>query len=226
MQDALTQLGNWGRILDVGCGSKGGLASYVPVSTVGLDLWFNVGRIRSHPRVTPVVGSGLALPLPTCSCDVVLCMDTLEHLASQERPVLMDELFRVVSADGLVIVGAPCGPEARAAEQRINQRYRASTGQDHPWLVEHLANEPLTAESLRMMVLDAAQRRDNCGIVDRTWRVAMIPNSNLALWERFQRERWLRHVHRLVYGPLWPLLRDRHELPVYRQVCIAYSRAQ
>ena len=55
-------LGGRGVILDVGCGSKGGVTSYLPLRTVGVDLAFNVGRIRRHPAVTPVVGSGLALP--------------------------------------------------------------------------------------------------------------------------------------------------------------------
>ena len=75
--------------LDVGCGSKGGVTSYVPVRTVGVDLAFNVGRIRRHPAVTPVVGSGLALPVADASVDVALCMDTLEHLSPAERTQLM-----------------------------------------------------------------------------------------------------------------------------------------
>ncbi|MCB0240850.1 MAG: hypothetical protein KDH08_19925, partial [Anaerolineae bacterium] len=35
-------------ILDVGCGSKGGVTSYVPVRTVGVDLSFNEARVRRH----------------------------------------------------------------------------------------------------------------------------------------------------------------------------------
>ncbi len=118
--------------LDVGCGSKGGVTSYVPVRTVGVDLAFNVGRIRRHPAVTPVVGSGLALPVANASVDVALCMDTLEHLSPAERMQLVAELFRVVAGDGLVIAGAPCGAEARQVEQAVNARYRQRTGREHP----------------------------------------------------------------------------------------------
>ena len=202
------------RILDVGCGSKGGLTSYAPVRTVGVDLSFNVGRIRRHPRVTPVVGSGLALPVGDGTFDVVLCMDTLEHLAPAERTRLVEELFRAVQPAGLVICGAPCGPQARAAEERLNAEFRARSGRDHPWLAEHLAYEPLSRDGLRDLMAGAAARRLPKYSLD------LVGNTNLALWERLQRERLLRHLHRPLYRPLWPLLRDRHRPPVYRQVCI------
>jgi SAM-dependent methyltransferase len=204
------------RVLDVGCGSKGGVTSYVDIETVGVDLSFNVVRVARHPRVKPVVGSGLALPVADRAFDMVLCMDTLEHLAPQERRQLASELFRAVREDGMVIAGAPCGPEGRAAELRINERYRARHGRDHPWLGEHLAHPPLTAESLRALMAGAASRFQG------NFDLMLAGNTNLELWQRLQSQGALRHLHRLLYRPLWPWMRDRHEAPVYRQVCVVW----
>jgi SAM-dependent methyltransferase len=204
------------RILDVGCGSKGGVTSYVDVRTVGVDVSFNVERVARHPRVTPVIGSGLALPVMDGAFDAAVCMDTLEHLSSEERVQLAGELFRAVRGGGLVIAGAPCGREGRAAEVRINATYRARHGRDHPWLEEHLAYGPLSAEGLRELMMGAVAERHGA------FRVALYPNTNLGLWERLQGETALRHVHRLLVRPLWPLIRTRHETPVYRQVCVVW----
>jgi SAM-dependent methyltransferase len=202
------------RILDVGCGSHGGLTSYAPLRTIGIDLYFNVGRIRRHPQVTPVLGSGLALPVANASFDAVVCLDTLEHLDSEAREALVTELFRVVRDDGLVIAGAPCGAAARSAEERVNAAYRGRTGQDHPWLIEHLSNELLTPEMIRDLMAETASHRYI------HYELELVPNTNLVLWELLQRERWLSHLHRLVYRPLWPLIRDCHEPPVYRHICL------
>lgn len=202
------------RVLDVGCGSKGGVTSYVDVWTVGVDLSFNVERVARHPRVRPVVGSGLALPVADRAFHAVLCMDTLEHLAPEERAQLTSELFRAVRDDGVVIAGAPCGLEARAVEAGINECYRARHGRDHPWLGEHLAHPPLTPEGLREMVAKAASQYHG------DFDLMLVPNTNLELWQRLQSQGARRHLHRLLYRPLWPWLRDRHEDPVYRQVCV------
>lgn len=205
-------------ILDVGCGSKGGVTSYLPVRTMGIDLAFNVGRLRRHPAVVPVLGSGLALPLAGASIVITLCMDTLEHLSPDDRTQLVAELFRVSADDGIVIVGAPCGVEARHVEEAVNARYRQRTGREHPWLAEHLEHEPLTPQGLVELIGSAASQRF------QQFDLELVPNTNLTLWRRLQEQDRLQHVHRLIFRPLWPFIRDRHEPPTYRQVCIVRGR--
>ena len=201
-------------ILDVGCGSKGGVTSYVPVRTVGVDLSFNETRIRRHPAVTPVVGSALRLPVADGAVDVALCMDTLEHLSPLQREMLIGELFRVTRLGGMVIAGAPCGLKARAAEQVASARYQGRTGREHPWLAEHLMYPPMTPDGLRGMMADAAGRRFG------RHELRMVANTNLQLWQLLQEQGSLRHLHRALFRPWWPYLREKHDLPVYRQVCI------
>lgn len=201
-------------ILDVGCGSKGGVTSYVPVRTVGVDLSFNVARIRRHPAVTPVVGSALQLPVADGVVDAALCMDTLEHLSPPQRATLIGELFRVTRPGGMVIAGAPCGLKARVAEQVASARYQGRTGREHPWLAEHLMYPPLTPDGLHALLADAAGRR-----FDR-FELRLVANTNLQLWQLLQEQGALRHLHRALFRPWWPYLRGQHARPVYRQVCI------
>lgn len=207
-------------ILDVGCGSKGGVTSYVPVTTVGVDLSFNEARVRRHPAVTPVVGSALRLPVADASVDVALCMDTLEHLSPPEREVLITELFRVARPAGLVIAGAPCGIDARAAEQVVSDRYQNRSGREHPWLAEHLMYAPMTPDRLSDMMADAAGRRF------QRYDLRMVANTNLQLWQLLQEQGALRHLHRALFRPWWPFVRAQHDPPVYRQVCIVRDMTQ
>lgn len=209
-----------GLILDVGCGSKGGVTSYVPVRTVGVDLSFNEARVRRHPAVTPVVGSALRLPVADASVDVALCMDTLEHLSPPQRETLVAELFRVVRPTGLVIAGAPCGLKARAAEQVASARYQGRTGREHPWLAEHLMYPPMTTDGMRAMLADAAARRFV------RYELRMTPNTNLQLWQLLQEQGALQHLHRPLFRPWWPYLRLQHDPPVYRHVCIVRDATQ
>ena len=208
-------------ILDVGCGSKGGVTSYVPVRTVGVDLSFNEARVRRHLGVTPVVGSALQLPVADASVDVALCMDTLEHLSPPARETLIAELFRVTRSSGLVIAGAPCGEDARAVEQVVSDRYQNRTGREHPWLAEHLMYPPMTPEGLRSIMATAAAR------CFRRYELRMVDNTNLQLWQLLQEQgRLLQLLHRLLFRPWWPIVRIQHDPPVYRQVCIVRSMTQ
>ena len=73
----------------------------------------------------------------------------------------------------------------------------------------------MTPQSLSELMASAASRRFH------RFDLELVPNTNLALWQRLQEQGLLRHVHRLIFEPLWPFLRDRHEPPTYRQVCIS-----
>jgi hypothetical protein len=141
-------------------------------------------------------------------------MDTLEHIAPPDRPTLLDELFRAVCSGGTVIVGAPCGEAARTAEQAIAARYQQRTGRPHPWLAEHLLYPPMTPFSLRALVAEAAARR-----FDR-FELQMVANTSLRLWQALQDLAALRHLHRILFRPCWLYLRQLHDPPAYRQVCI------
>jgi SAM-dependent methyltransferase len=69
-----------------------------------------------------VCGAASALPLAYGSFDFVVCSDLLEHVSEQIHTLVLDELFRIARDDGTVIVGAPCGVEARRCGAAANRR--------------------------------------------------------------------------------------------------------
>lgn len=211
----LTLHGQALRICDVGCGSKGGLSTYVRLPVVGVDLAFDPDDAHRFQLCSPVVGSGHALPFATASFHVVVCVDVLEHVPAERRPGIIDELFRVAGEHGQILVGAPCGAAIREMEIRQNERYRQRTGGDHPWLGEHLANEVLACEQMQEWLASAAGDRFG------RYSVTAIPNMGLRAW-RIVSAMWqhplLMHVQRALFQPWVRWLRRCSGPPSYRWI--------
>ncbi|MCX6032305.1 MAG: class I SAM-dependent methyltransferase [Chloroflexi bacterium] len=194
------------RILDVGCGSKGGVTAYLHRPACGVDLTFDLERVRYHPLLTPVAASGAALPLADGAMDAVLCLDVLEHLAPANRRGVLAEMARVVRDDGLLAVGVPCSAATRRVEEQLAAEFQRRTGRVHPKLGEHLEHPELSYEELRLLVQEAARARFGC------FRLWIVPNTNLRVWLALHRLSDLgrplpgvTHVHRLLFQPLYPL---------------------
>jgi SAM-dependent methyltransferase len=99
------------RVLDAGCGAGYGaamLAAAGAASVVGLDRAASVlqeARPRLGDDVELVEGDVEDLPFADGSFDLVVCLETLEHV---ERPdTAIAELARVAGDAGLVIVSSP-----------------------------------------------------------------------------------------------------------------------
>jgi dolichol-phosphate mannosyltransferase len=99
----LGMLGHAERVLDLGCGSSKILAA-LP-HAVGVDLELKVLRFRSKTNRLLANGDIRALPFKAESFDAVICSEVLEHVAYE--PSIFSELWRVLSKDGLLIVGTP-----------------------------------------------------------------------------------------------------------------------
>lgn len=88
------------RVLDAGCGEGVIVDEYADrLEITGLDANY------SSPRVTQ--GSLIALPFPDASFDRALCLDVLEHLAYEDQPRALAELFRVLRPGGELLVSVP-----------------------------------------------------------------------------------------------------------------------
>ena len=88
------------RVLDAGCGEGILVEEYATrLDIAGVDANY------SSERVTH--GSLTALPLGDASFDRALCLDVLEHLAYEEQPRALAELFRVLRPGGELFVSVP-----------------------------------------------------------------------------------------------------------------------
>jgi GT2 family glycosyltransferase len=123
------------RLLDVGdpFGHVGEL--FPGDDTVSVDLFTEGPGPPGHRRV---IGSGLELPFPDGSFDLVVSHDTYEHIPDDLRRGFVAELLRV--GRGPVLVVAPfADPRTELCERLVGGYFVARTGRPLPPLEEHRA---------------------------------------------------------------------------------------
>lgn len=83
------------KILDVG-GGKGDFFLFSGLSGVVADLFPSRSLFGEVATASPFVPfDGLSLPFESKSFDVIVCLDTLEHVPKDRRPALVREMQRV-----------------------------------------------------------------------------------------------------------------------------------
>lgn len=99
------------RVLDAGCGTGYGsniLAESGAAEVVGLDIdsaVLEAARESAHRLVSLEVGDVRKLPFPDASFDLAVCFEVIEHV--DEPETVLDELRRVLRADGILAVSSP-----------------------------------------------------------------------------------------------------------------------
>jgi hypothetical protein len=137
------------QVVDVG-GLPGQLSSFLPGACV-------VAANIAAPADL-LVDPG-ALPFRDRSIEVVTSLDALEHVPPAERRGFVAELVRVTGRR--LVLCCPLGtPEHAQAEREIQAWYRELTGEDHPWLVQHLEHGLPTERELQDWLAAASEPGD------------------------------------------------------------------
>jgi hypothetical protein len=131
-----------GSILEVGSGADG-ISAYLRRPVIGCEIRFPG---PPGPLLVPVAGSATNLPFADRSVDVVLVMDTLEHIPPDLRARCLGEAMRVARAR--IVVGGPMGPGARGADEQLAAYYRACSIEVPDWLAEHLTERAPDVEDV------------------------------------------------------------------------------
>ena len=120
------------RVLDVG-GHSGLISDFLPEDdTFVLDM-------LPFEGLNCVLGDGARLPFEDDSFDLVVSIDTLEHIPSDQRVRFLEEQLRV-SRD-YVLLAAPFEHEnISLAEQIVNEFFIKKTGHPNDSLEEHFTN--------------------------------------------------------------------------------------
>ncbi len=117
-----------GSVLDVG-GLAGSLSRFMPAARV---VALNVDGTGD------MTYAGDTLPFDDCAFDVVVSLDTLEHVSPGGRAHFMAECRRVACR---TLLGQPHGVPGHAAyEAKLDELYCAVHGDYHRWLHEHVRN--------------------------------------------------------------------------------------
>ncbi|NOT56675.1 MAG: class I SAM-dependent methyltransferase [Deltaproteobacteria bacterium] len=118
-------------VLSVGCGPIEGLtwiSSLVAPTgyVVGLDS--EPSHVRcARPGISSVVGRVETLPFASCSFDMVMALDVLEHMADDDAG--LREMSRVLKPGGLLMVTVPALPSLWGEHDVVNHHQRRYTKQ-------------------------------------------------------------------------------------------------
>jgi hypothetical protein len=150
------------RVLEVG-GAPGPLEGFLP------DLEPVVTDVAGKRSGRYAMADGAALPFVDQQFNVVIALDTLEHVARDRRSRFLAEIRRVSS--DLVILSAPfADPDLELAEAALNEFVRARFGGDFPSLDEHSEHQlPDLAATVATFAVE-------------TWSVAVLPSGYLPRW--------------------------------------------
>lgn len=123
-------------ILDVG-GYASKLAWFLPT-----EARLTVLDLKAAPengKTNYVQANAKSIPFPDANFDLVISSDMLEHVAAEDRGQVVREIFRVSGRH--VILAAPFSSIiTEKAEEYVNEQFKKYTGQNHPFLQEHLEN--------------------------------------------------------------------------------------
>jgi SAM-dependent methyltransferase len=148
-------------ILELGSGALG-IGEFFIAPFIGVDIKFTPPFSQS---ITPVYAHGSMLPFKDSTFDVVVCLDTLEHVEMDKRRALLSELIRVSHKH--IIVGFPYGEDAKRIDMRLYRFYVKHKLEIPQWLAEHAVS---------------SYPNDDIISEDRSFRVVkLIKNENLWL---------------------------------------------
>lgn len=162
------------RILEIGANANG-FARFAAVPVVSVDLAVaHLREARTAAGVMPSAADIAQLPFAADSFDIVLCVDTFEHLPASLRDAAAGEILRVLRPAGTAVITFPAGAAAEAAEARVRAAYAKHTGGARlRWLEEHLEAGLPDPDAVTRALERHAQGR---------FRVTHMGNANVRVW--------------------------------------------
>lgn len=157
------------KILEVGSGSLG-VTPYLKKNIDGLDVDFSGPK---SPYINKIKGSATKLPFRKNSYDVVISVDTMEHLDKADRPKAISEMMRV--AKKLAIIVVPVGELSQNQDRELYDYWKKVFGEENQFLKEHVKNGLPEVEEI-LVSIDKFKRA-----FKKTARVKSYPNLNLSV---------------------------------------------
>lgn len=162
------------RVLEIGA-NRNNIARFMDTPVVVANLSTDeLKDARESRNVLPVRADMRALPFRRDYFDVVVCMDTLEHVSRDVRDKGCTEFVRVLGEKGTGVIGFPAGSIAMAAETRLRNCYYRATGRKLHWLEEHTVHGLPSSIRIFAHLADAARQ---------THRVRRVRNTSIVVWE-------------------------------------------
>jgi len=164
-------------LLEVGSSSTG-ITPYVSSTVVGADAMFP-GSIAE--QLIPVV-TRHPLPFRDASFDVVVSLDTFEHIPRDLRQNFITELIR--TAKRYVVIGFPEGSAAEKHDAAMEKYFTRQHGAPHPYFVEHRGYGVPKEREFERYVAHATQQ------LSKHVSISKQKNVNLTMRTLFMRLVW------------------------------------
>lgn len=201
-------------ILEIGSGEFG-ILPYVGdgYKVTGVDTSFGNA---SQKNMKMVKLSGEKLPFPSKSFDVVVCVDTLEHVSEVTREQMIDEMIRV--SRSCIYLAYPRGTMAGLCDSILSRYYHFTHKYQLAFLNEH-AQYGLPEDKNVADYIHKSIKHHN-----QTASISHLGNTNSFLWLfmlllGFSENTWLTSVYKIL--PLaTPMLSKINFIPTYRSLWI------
>jgi len=172
-------------LVDVGCGA-GGTLSRLPFPAKAVGLEYDAEEVMEAKRrgVQRLVrGSAGELPLSSGSCDAILMLDVLEHLADDRGA--LSEVYRVLAPQGFLLTTVPAHKflwsphdEAFHHERRYSKRELATKLREAGFYLSRLSYAFATAFPLACLIRPPSRLLARLGIAGaRTDDFRLLPVS-------------------------------------------------
>ncbi len=156
-------------ILEVGSGSLG-IGPYLNKLFTGVDINFSGPK---WPQMQQVKASADKLPFANNQFDIVISVDTLEHIPPKIRMKVVNEIIR--TAGNLAIIALPIGKNSQSQDRDLNLEYIHRYGKSFTFLTEHVTYGLPESQEVRTWIKKSAHKHH------KKISIAQIGNRNLAL---------------------------------------------
>lgn len=197
-------------VLEIGSGGLG-IAPYLRRNVVGVDTQFHP---PFHPLLKQVKGSAIHVPFGNNTYDVVISVDTLEHLKKEQRERAIGEMIRV--AKKKVIIAVPSGKKSYEQDKILDVLYKQRFGSSYIFLKEQIEYGLPEEEDFTRIIKSFARRKYG------TYALTITGNENLKV-RSFLMKGWMtkNRVKEFFFRKLLllfiPFLTVRKE-PTYRKI--------
>lgn len=168
-------------ILEVGSGGLG-VAPYLGQKVIGLDIKFIA---PFYPLLEQKIGNGVKIPFLHKSFDVVISIDTLEHVSPKDRQKVIGEMVRVAKKE--IIVAVPTGDQATVQDRELNNVYKKINGKTFPFLDEQIGYGLPSEEEIKRAIGDnvTVEKNEPLGLRNFLMRGWMKPDflSKIFYWK-------------------------------------------
>lgn len=201
------------KILEVGSGSLG-IIPYLKRPIDGVDVDFSG---PSTSLLTKIKGNAESLPFRKNSYDVVICVDALEHLPSQNRQKAIYEILRV--AKKLAIIVVPVGDFSQNQDKELEILWRKVFGWPNPFLSEHVKYGLPTQDQI-LVYIDKCRRLLKKDIKIKSWPLLNLQVRQLLMRTWISKNKLSYYLYLKGYLLLVPLLALANFGNCYRRIFV------